>query len=273
MNAPAAHNLLVQRYVNKLQFYSAASVSAHFVAALGGEGLEDFETLNGTAFVVRWKNALYFVTNRHVLDYNYRQENPIKSVALKSVGIRGYAQPADISQTPVPWTYTHPSVSGITFHPDKATDLAVINITRPEAFAPPLQSLARIWSVYHEDWLASQSEVDGLWPGEEVFIVGYPGLAGSSERPVLVSGIIASDPRYPAIFGNAKNLGNAVLCQSFSWRGMSGAPVLGFSESIGKTRIIGINAGHVGASGVTGGGIISHFVRSNALIDLLNQLA
>jgi len=45
-------------------------VTARFVASLAGDGLEDFETVNGTAFMVRWKNALYLVTNRHVLDYN-----------------------------------------------------------------------------------------------------------------------------------------------------------------------------------------------------------
>lgn len=268
MNAPAGSSVFVQRFVNKLQFYSAALVTARFVADLAGEGLEHYESVIGTAFMVRREDALYFVTNRHVLDYNYKRENPIKSVALKSVEIRGHAQPADISQPTVPWTYTHPTSSGITFHPDNSTDLAVIRINRGDAFAPPLLSLVRVLSVYDamEGWLASKSEIDGLWPGEEVFLVGYPGLAGVSERPVLVSGIISSDPRYPAVFGNATNLGNAVLCQSFSWRGMSGAPVLGFSESIGKTKIIGINAGHVGG---VGGGIISHFVRSDALIDLL----
>ena len=86
----------------------------------------------------------------------------------------------------------------------------------------------------------------------------------------MVTGTIASDPRYPAIFGNAK-LNKAVLCHSFSWEGMSGAPVLGISSAIGHTKIIGINAGHVGGSGITGG-VISHFVRSSALIELLDSL-
>jgi hypothetical protein len=52
---------------------------------------------------------------------------------------------------------------------------------------------------------------------------------------------------------------------------MSGAPVLGFSESIGKTKIIGINAGHIAGSGVSGG-TISHFVRSSEVIEILRPL-
>ena len=216
-------------------------------------GTRPFESLIGTAFIVRRQGKLYFVTNRHVLDYNYKRENTVSSVELKSVEIRGYAQPSDLSRPTVPWTYAQ-EASGVTFHPDKSTDLAVIS-AQVDSIKPPLllgYLIGATPNIFESDWLALESEIDLLMPGEEVFIVGFPGLAGESERPVLVSGIISSDPRYPAVFGNAKNLGNAVLCQSYSWQGMSGAPVLGFSESIGKTKIIGINAGHVGGSGITG---------------------
>jgi len=83
----------------------------------------------------------------------------------------------------------------------------------------------------------------------------------------MVGGIVASDPRYPATFGDAM-LHNAVLCHSFRWGGMSGAPVFAFPQGIGVTKVIGINAGHIHSQGPAGG-VISHFVRSNALIDLL----
>lgn len=108
-------------------------------------------------------------------------------------------------------------------------------------------------------------------PGEEVFIAGYPGITVASERPVLDTGIISSDPRYPASFGRAE-LGDSVLCQSFSWEGMSGAPVLSFSEVLGRGKLIGINAGHVRDSTYNAGGVISHFVRSSALIELLERV-
>lgn len=91
-----------------------------------------------------------------------KQENVIKSVALKSVEIRGHAQPADISRPTVPWTYTHPTSSGITFHPDTSTDLAVISVNL-DAFAPPFRMLVSVLSLYSDaDWFASKSEIDGL---------------------------------------------------------------------------------------------------------------
>lgn len=137
-------------------------------------------------------------------------------------------------------------------------------------FAEALASFAYSLNVFFEDWLALGSEIDGMIPGEQVFIAGYPGVAEASERPLLVSGIVSSDPRYPAVFGRER-LGNSVLCQSFSWDGMSGAPVLGVSPSIGRTKVVGINAGHVHGSVITGG-VISHFVRSDALLELFDQL-
>jgi hypothetical protein len=90
-------------------------------------------------------------------------------------------------------------------------------------------------------------------------------------RPLLVSGIVSSDPRYPATFGNLV-LPHSVFCHSFSWSGMSGAPVLGFSDSLGNLgKIFGVNAGHVADDGV-GGGVISHFVRSDTARELLAQM-
>jgi S1-C subfamily serine protease len=265
---PVSKNLVVQRFVDRRHFYSACSVTASFVAGFGGD--EELGTKHGTAFMVRRDNALYFVTNRHVLDYNFKQrkDQVIPSATLSSIQIRGHGQPTELSEPTVTWSYSH-GASGIVRHRDASTDLAVI-IVQADSFDPPLAEIGPALNVYNSDWLAEESEIDLLMPGEEVFIVGYPGISGPSERPVLVTGIISSDPRYPAVFGNAE-LGNAVLCQSFSWQGMSGAPVLGFSESIGKTKIIGINAGHIAGSGVSGG-TISHFVRSSEVIEILRPL-
>ena len=77
-----------------------------------------------------------------------------------------------------------------------------------------------------------------MLPGNQVFIAGYPGTsaaegggrsATNDDRPIIVGGIVASDPRCPATFGDAM-LHNAVLCH-FSWGGMSGAPVFAFPKA------------------------------------------
>ncbi|MBI2697223.1 S1 family peptidase [Mycobacterium nebraskense] len=270
MAEPAARKfepmLYVQRFVDRQHLYLAASVTAHFTAELAGDGPEDYETKTGTAFVVEKQGSLFFVTNRHVFDYNYKPPHGvIPSAKLRGVEIRGYAQPSDLSQPAPPWTWTcTQETSGIAFHPDESTDLAVVSAGRG-SFNPGDPGP----NCLGMEWLASATEIDGLMPGEEIFLAGYPGMAGPIERPLIVRGIIASDPRHPATFGKA-HLGNAVLCHSFSWSGMSGAPVLGISQSIGKVKLIGVNAGHVGGSGITGG-VISHFVRSSALTELMGN--
>ena len=47
--------------------------------------------------------------------------------------------------------------------------------------------------------------------------------------------------------------------------------MFGFSESIGVTKIVGINAGHIASQGVSGGSFGALW-RSSALIELLEQL-
>jgi hypothetical protein len=148
-------------------------------------------------------------------------------------------------------------VSGITFHHDGSTDLAVIRAQRVDFQPWQVFTLNMVLGQAPNDFdtklLAVESEIDLLTPGEQVLIVGYPGIRGVPERPVLFNGIISSDPRYPAMFGET-TFENSVLCHSFSWGGMSGAPVLGFSEAIGQTKIIGINAGHIEGTGNFGEG-------------------
>jgi hypothetical protein len=85
---------------------------------------------------------------------------------------------------------------------------------------------------------------------------------------VLVSGIISSDPRYPATFGHA-NLSNAVLCHSFT-----GHPpnVYDFDWLASASDIDLLIPGEQ-VMIVGYGGAISHFVRSSALIELVGQLS
>jgi hypothetical protein len=89
-------------------------------------------------------------------------------------------------------------------------------------------------------------------------------------RPLLVSGIVSSDPRYPATFMDIV-CPHSVFCHPFSWGGMSGAPVFGYSDSIGTGKVLGVNAGHIASQGVSGG-VISNFVRSDTLLELLARM-
>ena len=99
-------------------------------------------------------------------------------------------------------------------------------------------------------------------------MAGYPSVGGGvATRPILVSGMVASDPRFPAEVGGLV-LQHSVLSHSFSWQGMSGAAVISPMETLGSSRLVGVNAGHVDLEGVTGG-VLSHFVRIEKLVELL----
>ena len=119
---------------------------------------------------------------------------------------------------------------------------------------------------------ATESELNSVQPGDAIRIAGYPGVGDIDlVRPLLVSGIVSSDPRYPATFRDLV-LPHSVFCHSFSWSGMSGAPVFGYSDSIGTGKILGINAGHIADDGVSGG-VISHFVRSDTVLELFARMS
>jgi hypothetical protein len=268
----------VQNLVSRRHLYTAAAITAYFYDRASGR---DLEPRPGTAFVV-WAHqpGRFFVTNRHIVDAG-------PTAALDRVELSGHVQPDNENEDTIAWTYTH-RTPNVTFHSDPDTDLAVISVPLPSdkpgdgKFEQPARWSANgNWNPTYFDtqWLASDTELSMLLPGDQVFIAGYPGVsmtegggrsAEKDDRPIIVGGIIASDPRHPAMFGDAV-LRNAVLCHSFSWGGMSGAPVFAFSQHIGVTKLIGINAGHIRGQGPAGG-VISHFVRSSALIDLLVEL-
>lgn len=107
---PPTRQVFVQRFVDTSYLYTAASIRARFVVpGPGGFELEDLHPRSGTAFIVHMGNAFHFVTNRHVLDWNCRQAMDADlrpGARLQSVEVRGFTQPEDLSQAPIPWTYS-----------------------------------------------------------------------------------------------------------------------------------------------------------------------
>lgn len=269
--------IVVNNVVSRIHLYTGAAITAYVYDRATGK---DLTPRHGTVFAVKGAVGLYFVTNRHVLESEKTQSG------LDRIEISGYLQTEDESSAPTPWQYKH-KTPAVVFHPDPNTDLALIPLPMytprfgSVAEQPELLAATSPWSVMSHglEWLASEAELRQLLPGDQVHIAGYPGVAytdgggrsvNKDDRPIIVSGIVASDARYPATFGDTRPH-NAVLCHSFSWGGMSGAPVFGFSESIGTTKILGVNAGHIKGQG-TSGGVISYFVRSSALLELLAEV-
>ncbi|MGW4439165.1 S1 family peptidase [Streptomyces sp. NPDC004596] len=238
----------------------------------------------GTGFVVRdgrgHDAARYLVTNRHVVDPNWDER---RRWELATVRIAGYFQdPRDPRSSPL-WqegVLTEPEVHvASTWHVDLAVlPLNAANRLEVVSGSGHFNSLPAEMLALEGDFLSGDITV-----GRQVLMPGYPGVDDqAAQRPILVGGVIASDPRFPAVLGT-KDYPDEVFCHAFSWQGMSGSPVLSMVprpatwadlESGGlsvRTVLAGVNAGHFDVRSDSTAGAISRFVRGDALADLLRQ--
>jgi hypothetical protein len=233
----------------------------------------------GSGFIVTdTAENRYLVTNRHVLDRNFDVPG---GYALASVTVDGHYQSSlmDILDTVhQEITITDPEPK----FPDNDTlDLAVLPVDAPLDHKQAAVGEAT-FNCLPAAMLASEADFafGRVTVGSTVLTPGYPGPGGEvAERPILVGGVISSDPRYPAAVG-PNTYPNEVLSHSFSWEGMSGSPVLCHvpkeqltwgDVQTGEYRevaLAGVNAGHFKTSGETAG-VLTRFVRADVLAKLL----
>jgi hypothetical protein len=236
----------------------------------------------GTGFIVGPENPDgtqrgYLVTNRHVLDPTFGS-NPQPTAACESLEVSGYFQHVgDARALPYAQSFTIENPRPV-FASDDA-DLGVLDLDLNKSLStcgPPVKSN---WFDFAA--LAGRQAFDdmSLTVGSSIVIPGYPAPNGvAADRPILVGGVVASDPRVDAEVG-AEKFAGGVLCHAFSWGGMSGSPVLAaiqkptWADVMGepaRLSLVGVNAGHVISNGTSG--VMSHFVKSTVLINLLAGL-
>jgi hypothetical protein len=198
---------LVQNLVERRHLYCSAAITARYYDRASGRGLPP---RHGTAWVV-WgnKTGRFFVTNRHVLD----AEPP---AAFDRVELSGHVQPDDQNADTVPWTYTHHGPE-VVLHPDPDTDLALIRVPLPSHTSedpnyrePQRWSAQGDWypSFFDLNWLASDTELRRLLPGDQIFISGYPGTIATvagGQRP-MTTGPSSSAALWPAIHAIPRRL-------------------------------------------------------------------
>lgn len=219
----------------------------------------------------------YLVTNRHVVDPSFRTPKN-QFLTCESLHVSGYFQDVQSAGMLPVWqelTLDNPSP----VYASNNVDLAVIDLNVASSASPMGQARMNWFGI---GTLAGPHAYDlgEVTVGNNVVMPGYPALDGvSAERPILVGGVIASDPRFDGTVGG-NSYPESVLCHAFSWGGMSGAPVLAFvpmhtwGEMEGKRlqlALIGINSGHIASSG-SSSGVLSHFVKSLALLQILVHL-
>lgn len=242
--------------------YCSYKVTSIFADELGNR-----RTCRGTGFFIGTKEGrLAFVTNRHVLDPQYKRTGVHVSMKLIELRILGKTKGGDTyemlmspRQTPL-------------FPQNYQDDVACM----VDPLASPLsEGTAEVFHHFGIEGLADESFfMESLHPGEQVFYAGFPDPHDKlAERPLLRSGTIASDPRYP--YSNTGNdEGARIAYEAFSSGGASGSPVWAASRSFqgypGSRRgaVIGVNAGHIeGQFGAHSG--ISFFYKSSVVLGML----
>ncbi|MCX4598285.1 serine protease [Streptomyces sp. NBC_01549] len=268
------------KQIDATTLYSAVRLTVRFSeygATRPGAGI-------GTGFIVRAgdgrDDAQYLVTNRHVVDPNYTKK---RGWELSEVRIHGYFQKTREPQSSPVWQEAVLRAPVVHTSPAWHVDLAVLPLGTGDGLevvagsgrfnSLPVQILAN-----RQDFSRGEVTV-----GRQVLMPGYPGINETvAKRPILVGGVIATDPRFPAAVG-ADEYPDEVLCHAFSWNGMSGSPVLcmvprpttwddfGSGGSSLRAVLAGVNAGHIEPRSDAAAGVISRFVRGDVLAGLLRQ--
>src|ERR1700722_10919105 len=221
---------------------------------------------SGTGFVIEGtlgtpavgERGGYLVTNRHVLDPNFVK---FTGRCVDRVEASGFVQAADTwngqltllgNARPVKFTIQSPQPQFADGGSD--ADVAVIDLeTAAIPGGRPIIDELSYFKIAKTDDFNNRLHV-----GSQVLIPGYPSIEQvTAERPILVSGTVASDPREAAEIGPIKFEKN-VLCHSFSWGGMSGSPVFALLQKKPFARelyLVGVNRGHLRVGGANEGAL------------------
>ncbi|MEV6057920.1 serine protease [Streptomyces sp. NPDC052107] len=258
--------------INEGHLYASFRLTVHMYESDGS----DSKTVgSGTGFVIRSRLPTggrkgYLVTNRHVLDPSFAKPT---GRGIDKVEVIGFAQVGDAR--PIRFTIQSPQPE----FADGGADVAVIDLERATipGGCPELTEMSNLRLANASDFQ------ERLHVGAQVLMPGYPSIDGvAAERPILVSGTVASDPREMAEIGRER-FPNCVLCHSFSWGGMSGSPVFALlpKESLtwgdlehGVSRelyLVGINRGHLRIGGMAEGAL-TYFVKTPLLAALLRRI-
>jgi hypothetical protein len=228
---------------------------------------------SGTGFVLSAKENLpLVVTNRHLLDIDYRQSTAkYKDFELSELSITG--RRSDDT------TYTfrlHPEAR-LFLDDDIENDVALIEARVYED--DPIQFAKGLHWHFGIEHLATEEVFNtSLQPYDDVAFTGFPSsydkLAG---RPIVRSGKIASDPKFNYSW-RPEYKGNCVAYEAFSSPGASGSPVFApprGAMGIPNSRngyLVGVNAGHVIDSEIYNGHSgISYFYKSTVILKILHK--
>ncbi len=239
--------------------YSAYKIDVEF-----SDGIKTISA-TATGFVLEIaKGVPWIITNRHVVDLDYKQPTPkYKDFKLSKFVITGR------KQDDTEYSFRLHEDAIFYYHSDIENDIVII---RAHVYLVDGQSLHWHFGMEH---LADKKNFNDIFPFDLICYSGFPKQHDKySNRPIIRSGHIASDPRYEYSWNNEFQ-GQCIAYEGFSSSGASGSPI--FAPARGMVGIpdsrhgflIGVNAGHIpeqyGHSG------ISYFYKSTVIHEIIER--
>jgi hypothetical protein len=222
---------------------------------------------SATGFVIALSQEIpLIVTNRHVVDLNYKKtDSKFKEFKLSKFIITG--RKPDDSQ----YSLRLHEIANFYFHDDYENDVILI---KPMVYFDNEKIRSFHWHFGIEH-LADETIFKDIFPFDLICYSGFPNTHDKFDnRPILRSGNIASDPKYNYSW-DKEYQGQCIAYEGFSSVGASGSPIFAPSRglrNISNSRhgfLIGVNAGHIpenyGHSG------ISYFYKSTVILDIINK--
>ena len=258
--------------------YAASKIQVEFI-----DDLNALKIVGGTAFfVMNKKKELCLITNRHVIDLNYKQQtSKYKNYKISKVIVNNKI---------------HDNNNHL---PSKSCDLIIINFDDFEPSEKYENDVACLRNIKAIDingiepiisyWLDYTLLANRQIINEKLTIcdfVAFPGFPEwydkKNNSPILRTGTIASDPRFN--YSNSGNEeGEIIAFEAFSYGGSSGSPVFAIQKgtfnslsnndkNYRQVMLVGINAGHLPLSNdkYSHSGI-SFFYKSSVILDLIDK--
>ncbi len=257
---------------------AACKIEVHFE-----DDLKTRKAGSGTAFFVKnSKGEICLITNRHVIDLDYKQPTA-KYKNFKLVQVIVHNKEKD-------------KATGL---PTDSNDLLILNHNEFVFSGKTENDVACLRNIKAVDikgknptvsfWLDFAIIADKQRLDEKLVVcdlVAFPGFPDWYDRKnklaILRTGTIASDPRFDYSFSGNDD-GEVIAYEAFSFGGSSGSPVFAIEKGIkvggGLTggghreiMLVGVNAGHLPIQGVIESHSgISYFYKSTIILELIER--
>ena len=232
-------------------------------------------TIGGTGFFIKKDDNLYLITNRHVVQPEWKEE---KYKGYKLVQISFDRREYNVATKSVDVEPIVIKSCNLSFASNNIDDIACITGIIPN------DGWSGNWPVCIEySMLATSDNFEkDLSICDSLATIGFPVVYDHKHKvPILRAGIISSDPRLDYSF-NGNDNGHVLAYEAFSTPGASGSPVFaiqkGFKLGEGlqapegfyrPVLLIGINAGSINLDNVHQQ--MSYLFKSDQIIKLINS--